>query len=180
MKDTLYFIAIVPETEIISEVKAFQQYALENFHSGKALKAPPHITLEPPIEPGFDQLLALENGLEEFASKQDSFSIQLENFSTFPQRVIFVDVIENQKLQQLQEDLKALLRSGFEFRRHRPDRPFHPHMTVAFRDLRKQMFPVAWAHFRKIEYRRTFTASGICLLRHNGSFWEERQYFDFK
>ena len=173
----LCFIAIVPEPEIASEVQAFQNYALEHFKTGKALRAPPHITLEPPIDLELDQLPALEILLKAFAEKQISFPIQLKNFSAFPPRVIFIDVVENQKLHQLQNDLKICIRSDFDLRSNRPDQPFHPHMTVAFRDLTKKQFLKAWKYFSKIEYQRTFVANRLCLLQHNGNIWEERKNF---
>ncbi len=173
----LCFIAIVPEPEIISEVLAFQKYALEHFNTGKALRAPPHITLEPPIELDVGQLPSLENRLQAFAEQQNSFPIHLKNFSAFASRVIFIEVATNQKLHQLQNDLKTCLLSELELRSNRPDQPFHPHMTVAFRDLKKKIFPQAWDYFCKIEYQRTFVTNGICLLQHNGKFWEERKFF---
>ncbi len=178
----LCFIAIVPEPEIASEVQAFQNYALEHFKTGKALRSPPHITLEPPIELELDQLPALENRLKTFAEKQHSFPIQLKNFSAFPPRVVFIDVVENQKLHRLQNDLKICIRSDFDLdldlRGNRPGQPFHPHMTVAFRDLTKKQFHKAWKYFGHIEYQRTFVANRICLLQHNGRCWEERQYYE--
>ena len=175
----LCFIAIVPEPEIASEVQAFQNFALEHFKTGKALRAPPHITLEPPIELELVKLPALENRLKAFAEKQKSFPIQLKNFSAFPPRVIFIDVVKNQKLHQLQNDLKICIRSAFDFelRSNRPDQHFHPHMTVAFRDLTGKQFHKAWKYFGNIEYQRTFVANSLCLLQHNGNIWEERKHF---
>lgn len=179
LKKLQCFIAIVPGLEICKEVKVLQKYALENFKSGKAMNAPPHITLEPPMDVELDQLPALEKCLQSFAEKQNPVQIELKNFGAFKPRVIFIDVVENPKLRQLQGELQSCIRSDLELESNRPDRPFYPHMTIAFRDLRKGMFPEAWGYFSGIDYQRRFIASQLCLLQHNGKFWEKHQCYVF-
>lgn len=179
MKTALCFIAIIPDSEIYSEVKAFQEYVSENFESNRALRAPPHITLEPPFKWEVDRFQELESILDTFAKKQSCFSINLQNFNAFPPRVVFVDVAENKALDRFHGAIKSRLRSMLEFRSERQDRPFRPHMTIAFRDLRRQMFHQAWAYFSGLEYKREFVADQFCLLQHNGERWEARTVFKF-
>jgi len=180
MKKDLYFIALVPDPLICAEVKAFKTYAQEHFNSGRALRSPAHITLEPPFKWESSQINQLKDTLETWASKQDNFSVSLEGFEAFPPRVIFVDIIKNKELFNLQQSLKQTLRSQLDFVSDRPELPFHPHMTIAYKDLRKEVFVQAWAHFSTQEYQRIFTVKNICLLQHNGRVWEEGIYFDFK
>ncbi len=52
------------------------------------------------------------------------------------------------------------------------DRPFHPHLTIATRDLRKKAFYEAWEHFKKKEYAAEWITEGISLLRHNKKNWD--------
>jgi 2'-5' RNA ligase len=51
------------------------------------------------------------------------------------------------------------------------NRPFSPHMTVAFKDLTRQNFRAAWPEFqhRPLEYE--FAASHLTLLMHDGTCW---------
>ena len=51
-------------------------------------------------------------------------------------------------------------------------RPFHPHITIATRDLRKSAFAEAWPQVADQSFEQTFTANGTGLLRHNGHVWE--------
>jgi len=167
----LYFLALLPDPAIQQEVTAFKETARDRFGSGHALKSPPHITLVPPfrLEKTPESGEALEVALRD-AAPGPSFPVQLRDFDRFGQRVIFVHV-------QLSEALITSQRQAADaFYRHlgvKPEtRPFHPHLTVAFRDLDRKVFPEAWAYFSGISYQRTFTAERVTLLRHNGQRWE--------
>jgi 2'-5' RNA ligase len=180
MSKEICFIAIVPDSSIRAEVKEFQLYVSKNFQSKHALRAPPHITLIPPFKWNSDEFPALEKELTEFAKKQRPINIRLNNFSTFPPRVVFVDVTENDALGNLQTELKNHMHATLGVTSDRPDLPFHPHVTIAFRDLRKQMFRQAWAHFSQLQYQREFVAEDVYLLQHNGKHWDERRRFSLE
>lgn len=161
---TLYFVALLPDAGIQAEVTAFKEAARDRFGSGHALKSPPHITLVPPFRVAQTPLF-----LSEIASRLEPFPVQLRHFDRFGKRVIFVGVENSEALQQCQRETSRAFEAALNLR---PDnRPFHPHMTVAFRDLPVQRFPAAWAYFAGISYERTFTASGLTLLRHTGAGW---------
>ncbi|MFM7858912.1 MAG: 2'-5' RNA ligase family protein, partial [Flammeovirgaceae bacterium] len=49
--------------------------------------------------------------------------------------------------------------------------PFQPHVTIAFRDLRKPMFERAWEEFKHRNFKAEFTVDSIALLKHNGKHW---------
>ncbi|MBK5277935.1 MAG: 2'-5' RNA ligase family protein, partial [Bacteroidia bacterium] len=59
------------------------------------------------------------------------------------------------------------------------DMPFHPHLTLAFRDLKKPMFEKAWEEFKSKEYSESFAAKHFTLLKHNGKVWESLKDFEF-
>ncbi len=177
MKPSIYFIAILPPPEIRKEIKAFKLFAQKHFDSGRALRSPAHITLEPPFKWHDAQISEVEKTLEDFAGGHYPLSIQLNNFSAFPPRVIFVDVKKNAELQNLQNSLKRILRDKLGLLSDRPERPFHPHVTIAFKDLRKAIYPQAWDHFSSINYQRSFSVRQISLLCHNGKIWEIKREF---
>lgn len=180
MRTALCYIAIVADAETALEVKALQQYAADNFDSSRALRSPPHITLEPPFKWDPRNFPALESELQLFAQQQRSFAVRLNGFKSFPSRVIFVDVEQNQMLQQLHGNLKSHLRTVLDLVSERPDRAFRPHMTIAFRDLRKNRFQQAWEYFSSIEFHKMFEADRITLLQHDGQRWQVRNSFAMK
>jgi 2'-5' RNA ligase len=51
------------------------------------------------------------------------------------------------------------------------DQPFHPHLTLAFRDLKKPAFYKAWQEFKEKKCEATFSVTEIVLLKHNGKIW---------
>ena len=59
------------------------------------------------------------------------------------------------------------------------DRPFHPHMTLAFRDLKKKDFARLWASLDGRPVNHTWQADRFWLLKHNGKFWEMYRSFEF-
>lgn len=169
----LYFIALLPDLDIQEEVTQFKQAAQEHFGSSQALKSPAHITLIPPFRTDRTDFAALQS----VAAAQNPFVVQLRHFDRFGSRVIFVDVVSTPMLLDCQQRLADFCASQFAIV---PDsRPFHPHMTVAFKDLRQVAFPDAWAYFSAQPYERTFTAQSITLLVHNGQRWQVDQTFAF-
>jgi 2'-5' RNA ligase len=57
------------------------------------------------------------------------------------------------------------------------DQPFHPHLTLAFRDLKKPAYAQAWDEFRAKTYNAEFIVEHIVLLKHTGKFWKELHRF---
>ena len=65
------------------------------------------------------------------------------------------------------------------FNANRLDYPYHPHMTVAFRDLKKELFTLAWDEFESKQYAPSFEVNTITLLKHDGKEWKQLKQFDF-
>lgn len=171
---TLYFIALLPDSIIQEEVTAYKQTAHARFGSGHALKSPPHVTLVPP----FRTERTAFSAIQAVADEQVAFPVDLRNFDRFGHRVIFVDVVPRPDLLACQQRLTVFCANQFGIP---PDtRPFHPHMTVAFKDLKRTAFPDAWAYFSTQVYERTFTANAFTLLAHTGQHWTIEQTFPFR
>lgn len=115
----------------------------------------------------------LQSLLEVFSQAYSPFNVNLDGFSTFPPRVIFIDVQKTPPLTDLQKNLEELARSNPAiFHYNYDDHPYHPHLTLAFKDLTKSNFHRAWKEFKGRKFDETFTADKISLLQHNGKRWE--------
>lgn len=122
----------------------------------------------------------LEASLKEFATGQQPVVITLKGFDAFAPRVIFINVVRSQELLNLQADLMAYTESNLGIvDKVSKTRPFAPHMTVAFRDLKKQNFRDAWPEFEKRQLHFEFTADKLTLLLHDGQRWNIKSEFDF-
>lgn len=169
MAKELYFIALLPPPEIQEEVTAYKRLAAERFHAKRALNSPPHITLIPPFRLEASKRVPLLELLQEFNASLPSFSVELRDFSAFPPRVIYVDVVPNQELIRCQAQLESQCATlGIA-----SDRTygFHPHMTVAFKDLKRSVFPAAWAFFQEQSCQREFEAREVTLLHWRQGKW---------
>jgi 2'-5' RNA ligase len=175
----LYFIAIVAPAEINKQVLVWKKYMEQKYRCKVALKSPAHITLAPPFSMAADRENELANYLEEFAHSAKSFSIGLKDFDNFKPRVIFLHVEPGPSLLILKDQLDQYLLALKTFSFKKEDRPFHPHITIANRDLNKKDFTKAWAYFQNLSYEAQFVADGISLLRHNNKEWEIANTFDF-
>ncbi len=164
--EQLYFIGVLPPPAIQQEITEFKRQALERFKTGHALTAPPHITLVPPFRSSRTDFSALA----EFAEGQKAVEVQLNGFDRFDQKVIFVNVVPNEPLTALQKDLELFAHYYLGIV---PEyQPFHPHMTIAFKDLKRPIFPEAFAYFSAQNYERTFSANAITLLKYVGKNWQ--------
>lgn len=178
MPNQLCFIALIPPNPLKEDIQQIKLEVKEKFNSSHSLNAPPHITLLSPFrvdEEDEDQLHSL---LEVFAQGFHPLEIELKNFATFPPRVVFIDVMKSQELAELQQKLEDLARSKpdlFAYNYH--EREYHPHMTLAFKDLTKKNFYKAWDEFKDREFETSFTADHLYLLQHNGEEWEVKSDF---
>lgn len=174
----IYFAALIPNEVIQEEITAFKEYAAEHFNSKRALTSPPHITIQPPFKWNKHNLHPIQEVLSAVCEQQEVFEVNLKDFSSFPPRVIFIDVEKTDALINFHYSVQTEMKKQFNLVDRHPG--FNPHMTVAFKDLKKTMFPVAWKYFAKIHYCRTFIVDQLALLEHNGKFWEILESFDLK
>lgn len=176
MSESLYFIAVVPPTEIQEEITKLKQEVAEKYESRHALKSPPHITLHMPFkwkDMRYEELVAV---MEKLSNDFEPFEVQLKDFDFFEPRVVFVDVVENEKLNQLQKEVVDVFRKQLKLdNANYKNRPFYPHVTIAFRDLKKRMFYEAKKEFEKNEFNFKFRVEKISLLKHDGTKWNAIQ-----
>lgn len=177
---TLFFIALLPPQDIFAYVNDIKQHFAQNYASRAALKSPPHITLQPPFEWSAENLPVLEESLGNFTRNQNTVPIILSGFGAFPPRVIYVNVIKTPALLNIQAQLSSYLENNLGIVDAKSkNRPFSPHMTVAFKDLSKQNFQAAWPEYKDRELQFTFSATHLTLLRHDGSRWNIHSEFPF-
>jgi 2'-5' RNA ligase len=166
----LCFIGIVAPDEINDQVMEWKNYMLQHFGCKVALRSPAHITLIPPFNLKKATEAQLETDIREFSSAQPQFSIVLSNFSSFPPRVIFIDVEPSVQLKNLQKDIEACV-IGRGYPVNQSTRPFHPHITIANRDLRKSDYCKAFSHFQSTPFKAVFTATHIDVLVSKPEGW---------
>lgn len=172
-----YFIAIVLPEPFQSQVREFNEQLFKQFNLKGALRSPAHITLHRPFEWKVEKEHELVTKLKEF--KFDStFKVELQNFNCFKPRVVYVDVMRNELMYELHKQLKYYAQANLKLYNEVEDmRGFHPHVTIAFRDLKKNRFDEVWTEFKNKTYKAEFDYAGFSLLRLEEK-WEECTFFE--
>lgn len=168
-----YFLAIIPPEPILSEAHQLKNHFKEKYHSKASLNSPPHITLHMPFLWKEKKENILLEKLKDFSLTQSHFELQLKNFKAFPPRVIYIDVVTNSALLLFQKALERFCKREFQlFNANRLDHAYHPHLTLAFRDLKKEQFALAWDEFKVKPYDQAFAVKEMAVLKHTGTAWE--------
>ena len=171
----MYFLAVLAPPEVNEKVLQWKHYMRDHFGCVVALRSPAHITLMPPF--WMDEKLETELTIDisSFASRNLPFEIELENFDAFKPRVIFLHVNETRELNELKTELEGFLLSKEKYPIKKESRTFHPHVTIANRDLLKKDFSEAFNHFQRIEYKRAFAVDEIAIMKHLDGEWKAIQ-----
>jgi len=168
-----YFIAIIPPSPVFEEADKLKHYFKDQYNSKASLNSPPHITLHMPFEWKEEKEKLLIENLSAFIRGLQKPRITIIGFDCFEPRVIFLNVAETSELTKLQKELESFCKRTFQlFNAQYRDLPFHPHLTLAFRDLKKPAFEEAWKEFEKKEFSAAFLTERIALLKHNGKIWK--------
>ena len=175
-----FFVAIIPPLEIAKKITSIKEHFSETYGSRAALRSPPHITLVMPFFWQTKKEEILIDEVEGLANSLEPFELELEDFGSFAPKVVFVQVLPNSSLSEAQRGIVLGLRERLNINHpNSNNRTFHPHVTVAFRDLRKAKFHEAWREFQTRAFKEAFRAEAIALLRHNGKRWEIYREFPF-
>lgn len=168
-----YFIAIVPPEQIADRITELKHYVFNKFKSKAALRSPPHITLHMPFLFKTEKEDALSKKMSDFCATLQSFHVTLNGFDHFSRRVIFVKVLDNEKLIACQREVVRFCRTELNLSNaNYKDDPFHAHITIAFRDLSRAQFESAWDEFKDAQFEDAFLVDRIVLLKHNGHTWD--------
>lgn len=171
-----YFIAVIPPDDICRDVTAFKEDMALHYNSKKALRIMPHITLKAPFITATNRDAEVLDWFKNLPIKTLPFEIALDGFGAFDNSrnpVIFVKPLLNPGLTALQNEVISGFTQHFtEIPVHFNEQDYHPHMTIAYRDLAYAGFKKAWAAYAEKTYLATFTTSCFFLLKHNGLCWE--------
>jgi 2'-5' RNA ligase len=181
--DTLkqYFIAFIPPSPVYEEALALKHYFKERYKSKAALNSPPHITVHMPFRWKEAREADLAQTLKRFVKDFDPIKICLDNFASFAPRVIFINVADSVTLIDFQKSIQRFFKKELNiFNANYREEPYHPHLTLAFRDLKKAAYKEAWEEFKSKEYKAEFMADRLSLLKHDGKRWNVHQEFSLE
>jgi len=173
MSESLYFMAVVPPSDIQEQIHQLKLEVVEKFGSKHALNAPAHITLHMPFRWKDKRMDELTEAMRQINERIVPFQVELKNFGFFEPRVVYIDVVSTGALNDLQKKVQTTVRTHMKLvNANYKDQVFHPHMTIAFRDLKKPAFFKAKAYFEEKSFSARFQAEEVKLLKHDGERWQ--------
>lgn len=172
---SLYLIAILPPEDLTRQIHEIRVQCSEKFGVQKALKPPVHITLYRPfkIEETFEsRMIRL---LQSAASGLRPFRQEIENFEAFDMHAVVIRALKNPEIMKLQRAVASVFRKN-EIDKQPPgskNLPFRPHLTIAYRDILPEVFPMIWEEYKDARFKRSFTIDHFSLLKHDGQRWNK-------
>ncbi len=168
---SMYFVAIVSPPPVDKKVQRYKYWMKDQFGCVVALKSPVHITLIPPFWLDERRESELLNIFQSFTSDMDELEIQLDSFSHFGKKVLFVHIKEDPVLQELQQQTEDYFLQHVGDVIKKDERPFRPHITLANRDMKPGDFEKAWHYFSEKIFHETFHSRTVSLLKLNLGKW---------
>lgn len=166
-----YFIAIVPEGKLQEEATGLKLELRDQFNLKYALRSPAHVTLKMPFlwnETREDRLISQ---LDVFFQDQSVFYLWFKGIGKFGNRVIFVKVMEQKQLTRLQEELADFCKKELNLIQELSDSAYHPHMTLAFRDIKKPLFSDYLEFLSAKGFSGWMEVSQVALLKRDKGRW---------
>jgi len=175
----LYFIAIIPYSELRERVRGIKERMRSEYGAGHALKSPAHITLQMPFKRNPEDEAEISEALRKFALPEKTFTIDLDGYGSFAPRVIFIKITRPEPVASLHKRLNQVLMTELHFTPGEVMKEVQPHVTVATRDLTREAFSEAWPVFKNENFNASFDVHSIFLLKHNGRNWDILEEFPF-
>jgi 2'-5' RNA ligase len=170
---SLFYIAIVCPSSIEEKVKDFKVYMEQQYGCRSALKSPAHLTIIPPFRAEDEMEKHLLDFIQTFNMGMLPIDINLNGYSNFGERVLFVDVSPNNALTSLEKEATDEFNNQFPAIIFGMKPEFNPHVTIATRDIPEGKLPEAKAYFESNHpMNETFNAKELVLMKLVNGWWE--------
>jgi 2'-5' RNA ligase len=177
---TLYFLALVLPSGLNEKVLPYKEMMREKFNCHVGLKSPAHVTIVPPFWMDADNEQQLLEDADSLCTGIAPFKMVTDDFSAFKPRTIFIALKPNEEAAHVKKSADVFFSDRAPYEMKRETRPFHPHITIATRDLYKRAFAEAWSYFEKEQFREEWLMDGLSILRHNKKNWDVIHTSQFK
>lgn len=175
-----YFLAVVPRGKIQEEATEIKLAFKENFNVKYALKSPAHVTVKMPFNYNEAKEGELIQKFEDFFKAFTPFPLSFKNIDRFGRRVIFIHVKSSSQLNQLQLELGNFAKTKLNQVVELSDKNFHPHMTIAFKDMKSTKFDDYWDFAKKLKFEYTVQVDNVSLLKRTEGRWEVIHNFELQ
>lgn len=167
-----YFLAIVPTDGIQEAATSLKLDLKDQFNIKYALKSPAHVTMKMPFSYNEAKENLLVERLSAFLATKKPFKIQVGGSGTFGKRVIFWKIKAGSELYDLQTDLKTFCKRELHLVDELSDRNYHPHMTIAFKDVKERDFDEVLTYASENSVKSELLVDQLMLLKRADGSWK--------
>jgi 2'-5' RNA ligase len=174
-QENLYLLSITPPSEIASVIDQERRFCAKRFGSYEALKPPVSLSLFGVFTVSA-MVEELTDYLSEWISKQPQFTLHLKDFGFFEnlhRPVVYFDVKHNPWLNAFNKGLTRKMLQRFPFLNSSAS--YHPHLTLAYKDLTQEQFQLAKKYYKQCRYEASFDVTNVTLFKHNHKVWERQR-----
>jgi 2'-5' RNA ligase len=181
MTPLVKLIAIVLPEPVYTEVREQQLFIAKTWGPKHALRTPPHITIIPPMALKQEEVPLIFSMASALSLSFSSFTMQLNGYGAFKPRVVFVHPQKCEALDGLEATWEHAIKQKLPHAlANYPDRPYHPHVTLAHKDVRREQFEKIWDHYSALDYRVNFEVKEFCVLDHTKDGWAVERRFSLQ
>jgi len=177
--ESLFLVCLIPPADIVKDVDEIRKFISEKFNVHESLKRPAHITLYDPLK-----LTSLNQENIFFQTLQnlayfDPFKQVLKNFGSFNEHTFYIDVEQNENIMQLKKAIDSALKP-LKLLNTKNHLKFTPHLTLAFKDVRPEVFRAINIMFKDKRFKREFIVSGFSVYKHIDKRWQPYRFIPFQ
>ena len=173
MNRSLYFFALIPEARFTEKVRCLQEELKAEFALTYSLRLIPHITLQAPFEWQQVDTTVVENCAELISKRIRPMTLKANNFGSFINSVVYINLEHNTELMDLQEWLANTLEGQSCLTSSQRNNDYIPHITLAHRDLDPSQFDEVWEYVNQFKLQETFSIEKLVAFTHQGGKWIE-------
>lgn len=166
-----YYLALLPPDPIEQEIRAIKELLKSKFNVKYALNSPSHVTLKMPFSYQEAKEENLVKQLTSFLHKYTPFSLKISGLGHFGKRVIFHPILLSEPLSTLQAALGAYCKKSLHLPLELSDQNFQPHLTLAYKDLKKDIFTEALAFAKAYPIEAEFEVEKLFLMKRTQGRW---------
>ncbi|MCX6750664.1 MAG: 2'-5' RNA ligase family protein [Candidatus Pacearchaeota archaeon] len=159
--------------KLVKEVgpKFGERYMIEN-------PLPAHITLKYFFETS--RTKELEKLLREFVKKQKQSKMEIDGFSNFDRRVVFLKIKPSKQAIKTRKELVNGIMEINGIKLNELDIKFKPHLTIAYGNTKKS-FSGIWNYVKKLDKPKfNLKLDNITLIKKSGKYWKVHKEFKIK
>lgn len=168
----MFFIGICPPHPLEKQVHGIKEEFRQKYGIEGAFRSKAHITLQMPFNLSINKTNDFILNLNQLLETQKPFNIQLQKFGNFEPRVVFIKVAENPELNSLQKSIERFMKQYQVFTSTHKNNGFTPHITIAYRDLKKPTFYKIWEELKDRSFQSSFLTNSVTVFKHNGKSWD--------